>query len=218
MRILALNATKNTDKPDAQGAFIPQSEGFAKYRRAHGDIVESVGFDNLLPDVKRRGAFVDAIRNASKFDALVYFGHGTRRGLPSAGFTLATIDALVDAINARAAENLIIALYACSTANTPIAGGVDGDGGFADVLRDKLSTLGHKGWIDAHTIAGHATINRYSRRFYLSGDGPGTGGTWLIAPGSPEWGAWGELLKSDRDLRFGFPFMTEGELHARLPG
>ncbi len=217
MRILAIHATKDTDKPDATGAFIPQAIHFAKARRAAGDEVESVGFDNSLPEPTRRAAVLKIIVSAKPFDAFVYFGHGTRRGLPSAGFTMSSVARLADAIAANATRSLIVVLYACSTANTP-TGGVDGDGGFADVLRDRLSEHGHKGWLDAHTVAGHTTINRMTRRFYMNGVAAGTGGTWLVAPGSPEWSAWGKALKEDKSLRFGFPFMTEGELHARLRG
>lgn len=218
MKILAIHATRDTDKPDATGAFIPQAVGFAKYRRAAGDVVESIGFDNSLEPASRRTAVLELIRAHQPFDAFVYFGHGTRRGLPSAAFTMSSVQHLADALaSAPSPSRLIVALYACSTANTPTSG-IDGDGGFADTLRDALSTRGRFGWLDAHTVAGHTTINRMTRRFYMDGESVATGGTWLIAPGSPEWQAWGDALKSDKSLRFGFPFMTETELHARLPG
>jgi hypothetical protein len=226
MKILALYASKNTTKPDATGAFIPQAQVFAKARRAAGDTVTLVPFDNLLPPRARFQAFCDILRNAETYDALAYFGHGTRRGLPSAGVTMGDITKLADAIHAKAAPHVIVTLYACSAANTPVVDnrktadfeGIDGDGGCADILRDNLSAKGHTGWIDAHTVAGHATINRYTRRFYMNGQSGGTGGTWLVAPGSPEWDSWGDLLRNDRSLRFGFPYMTEKQLHERLPG
>lgn len=219
MRILVLYASKNTPGHgnDAGGAFIPQAQVFAKARRAAGDTVELVPFDNLMGN-GRRDAFLKLISQAAPFDALAYFGHGLRTGLPSAGVTFASDLKLAEVIHAKAAKNLRVILYACSTAGAPGADRdrLDGDGGFADRLRDALSKLGHVGWIDAHTIAGHTTINRYTRRFYMDGEAEGTGGTWIVAPGSPEWGAWGDALKNDQAFRMGFPFMAESEIHKRL--
>jgi hypothetical protein len=219
MKILALHATKNTNgENDAGGAFIPQATVFARARRAAGDTVTVVGFDNLLPGPARFRAFCDLLRAADTYDALAYFGHGTRRGLPSAGVTMDLIWALGDAIHVKAAPHVIVTLYACSAANSPVKDNIDGDGGCADLLRDNLSIKGHTGWIDAHTVAGHTTINRMTRRFYMNGQSGGTGGTWLVAPGSPEWDSWGDALRNDHSLRFGFPYMTEKQLHERLPG
>jgi len=218
MRILVLYSSKNTHGNDAVGAFIPQAMRFAKSRRAVGDVVDLVPFDPTIADrATRRARFLSLIEAAEPFDAFVYFGHGLRTGLPSAGFTLATLPALVSALRAKSrTKRLIVTLYACSTANTPLRGGVDGDGGFADRLRDLLSLGGVSGWIDAHTVAGHTTINRMTRRFYMDGKTEGVGGGWIVAMGSPEWRAWGAALKSDESFRFGFPYMTETDIVAHL--
>ena len=218
MKILAIHASKDTPNHlhDAVGAFIPEAIGFQKARTAVGDVVDREPFDNSLEDYSaRRAAVLTLIRKAAPFDAFAYFGHGLRTGLPSAGFSLQTIGPLVDALHAAMPKDVRIVFYACSTANSP-NGGVDGDGGFADELRDRLSLLGHTGWLDAHVVPGHTTINRMTRRFYLDGLARGTGGTWLVAPGSPEWAAWGRELEDDKPLRFGFPFMTSTEVHAKL--
>lgn len=221
MRILALYASKNTPGHgnDAGGAFIPQAQVFAKMRRAAGDEVEIVPFDNLIANRKARvEAFRDLIGMNGLFDALVYFGHGLRNGLPSAGERVEDVAWLAQRIHASACARLIVTLYACSTAGAPGADRdkLEGDNGFADRLRDELSKLGHVGWIDAHTIPGHTTINRYTRRFYMDGKGEAVGGRFIVAPGSPEWGAWGDALKDDQGFRMGFPFMTEAEIYARL--
>ena len=88
MRILALYASKNAHGNDARGAFIPQATLFARARRAAGDEVELVPFDPTIADrARRRAAFLALIEQAKPFDAIAYFGHGLRTGLPSAGFT-----------------------------------------------------------------------------------------------------------------------------------
>ena len=219
MRVLALYASKNTHDVDATGAFIPEAKAFAKSRLARGDTVEVVAFDNLIADrAVRRARFLELIRKAQPFDLLAYFGHGLRTGLPSAGFTTLTLDSLVREIHGRCEHSVRIVLYACSTAGAPgkDRDRLDGDGGFADLLRDRLSVLGHIGWVDAHSVPGHTTINRMTRRFYLDGVAGGAGGTWLVAPGSPEWPVWSLAIKNDRDFRYSFPTMSESEIHAYL--
>lgn len=228
-KILSLYASKNKGASrDASGAFIPQAKVFRQTREAAGDLVISVPFDNgsMFPGARRK-AFLGAIdagrsllrslHQAERFDAIAYFGHGLRTGMPSAGFGTLSLGPLVQALHAALEQEARVVLYACSMAEAPAAGkGIDGDGGYADLIRDQLSVLGHTGWVDGHTIAGHATINRYTRRFYMDGRAPATGGTWLVAPGSPEWREWGNDLKHEHTFRFGFPFMSETEIHAHL--
>ncbi len=210
MKILAIYASKNQHGNDATGAFHPQAVGFAKHRRAAGDEVELVPFDPTISDrAARRRAFCDLVRSAKPFDALAYFGHGLRTGLPSAGFRLDSIGELVDAIHARASKRVIVVLYACSAGESPTKA-PHGEGGFADVLRDRLAALGHSGWIDAHTVAGHTTTNPLVRRFDLGG-GPGE---WVVVPQSEGWRTWCALLRENRTVRFGFPFMTIDEARA----
>lgn len=224
LRIVALYAGHNEHGNDAGGAFIPQARGFARVRTLAGDRVELRAFDNRGPAASRRRAFLRELEGAceaagGRIDALAYFGHGLRRSLPSAGLAAARIGELAAPLHLYGAPRLVVVLYACSAAAGPrdVRGVVEtGDGGYADTLRDALATFGHVGHVDAHTVAGHTTINRYTRRFHMDGKGPGIGGTWLVAPGSPHWPAWGAALKSDHGLRFGFPFMDEAALFRRL--
>ena len=220
MRILSLNATINSPGHgnDAGGAFIPQSIRFSRARKAAGDVVESAGFDNSLVDQsKRRAAFLGLVDAAQPFQALAYFGHGLRTGLPSAGVSMAHVDAMASALARKASGSLAVVLYACSTAGAPGADRdrLDGDGGFADALRDRLGSLGLTGHVDAHTIAGHTTVNRYTRRFVM---GETTGGKFIVEPNSPLWAKWGERLKEDEAFRFGFPFMDVAEIRTALAG
>lgn len=216
MRILSLYSSVNVHGNDAKGAFIPQAVRFKRVREAMGDTVESLPFDPTSKNVS--ADVLKMITNAQPFDAFIYFGHGTRRGLPSASMGYTSVGKLSAALASKAiGKRLVVVLYACSTANTPDAKAVDtGDGGFADQLRDALSVLGVRGWVDAHTVAGHTTVNRYTRRFDMDGKGPGIGGSWLVAPGSTLWKAWGDKLKSDEGFRFGFPFLDVAGVVARL--
>ena len=92
--------------------------------------------------------------------------------------------------------------------------GPGGDGGFADALRDALSERGVTGHVDAHVTTGHTTRNPHVRRFYCDGAAAGTGGDWLVAPGSPKWRRWVTALKGD--MRFRFPWLTPAEIDAAL--
>jgi len=52
------------------------------------------------------------------------------------------------------------------------------------------------------------------RRFWCDGEAAGTGGDWLVAPGSPKWRAWIRALKGD--MRWRFPWLTPAEIDAAL--
>lgn len=224
MKILALYAGYNSvGKNDATGAFIPESIHFEKYREKAGDVVDRIAFDNTIKDKpSRKARFLEKIETApqAKYDAVAYFGHGLRTGLSSASIGNLDVGMVATVLSDKLEKDCRIILYACSTAGAPGSdrNKLEGDGGFADRLRDVLSIAGHTGWVDAHTVPGHTTINRMCRRFYMDGESPGTGGTWLVAPGSSEWKAWGEYLNANRDFRYGFPFMTEKQIHDLLPG
>lgn len=224
MRILVIHNTKDTPghDGDAHGAFVPESILFAKHRQALGDIVERIGFDNLLPLTKRPSAFMDLIEKAQPFDAFVYLGHGLRSSLSSAQIGPAQRPAFVKLLAKKAISKtkLVVTLFACSTGETPrMSKSTNGDDGFADLLRDDLEVQGFsEGWVDGHTIAAHATMNPYLRRFDL-GPGSNVGGDWLVAPTSPLWERWRARLKAPAKtdpFRFDFPYLSAEQIRASL--
>jgi hypothetical protein len=154
------------------------------------------------------------LREGDPVDHVALFCHGLARGIQT-GHDLATVATLADAISASTAppRHLVVTLYACDAADTR-TGGPGGDGGFADALRDALSERGITGHVDAHVTTGHTTKNPYVRRFYCDGQAAGTGGDWLVAPGSPKWRAWVRALKGD--MRWRFPWLTPAEIDGAL--
>jgi len=219
MNILVLHASVNSHGHDATGAFIPEGINFNKHRTSKGDTVQLIPYDNSLAPGKRLEPFLKLIENANPFDAFVYLGHGLRNGLPSVGMTQANRKKFTDLLikKAKNKKSLYVTLYACSSAETT-TGQVGGEGGFADKIRDDLVDAGFtQGWVDAHSVAGHATQNSMLRRFYLSKEQAASGGTWLVAPGSPEFAQWRKKLNSkwkDDPFRFDFPYMTAAEVLA----
>lgn len=216
-RILILHASANSPGHgnDAGGAFIPEAINFAKYRTSLGDTCTRVPFDNLTPDKRKRGdAFLAAIRAAQPFDAFVYLGHGLRNSMSSAAIDQTRRGELVDALASKADRgSLVVTLYACSTGETT-TGAVDGEGGFADRLRDDLAALRLSGWVDGHTCAAHATQNPYVRRFVVGHKG-NVGGEWLVDPASKEWKRWRDRLNAkwrDDPFRFVFPYLSGADV------
>lgn len=202
MKVLALHATRNTSKPDATGAFIPEATLFT---RMHGGVC--AGFDNKLDPARCRADVESKIAACVGLDAIALFCHGHRDSMQT-GHKLAHVNALADVIARASASRVVVALYACSTAKEITIG----RGGFADALRDALSLRGKSGHVDAHTTAGHATRNPNVQRFDMGEDARETVGDWIVDPRSPEWRKWVRELKGD--LRFQFPFMSTDEIRA----
>lgn len=213
MRALILHPLHNTaGKRDATGAFIPEARAYANGELGSRADVVLAGFDNSASKLARRRQVEAAIRNAGPIQHFALFGHGLARGLQT-GHDLATVSTLADALAASCgpSRRLVVTLYACDAADGK---GPGGDGGFADALRDALSERGVTGHVDAHVTTGHTTRNPYVRRFWCDGAAAGTGGDWLVAPGSPKWRKWVAALKGD--MRFRFPWLTPAEIDAAL--
>ena len=221
MRALIMHPLHNSGtKRDATGAFIPEARAYAKHLRAMvGDAlyewrIEVHGFDNRAGKLQRRREVEDLLRDGDPVDTVALFCHGLARGIQT-GHDLATVTTLAEALVVAAgpSKRLVVTLYACDAADSP-GDGPGGDGGFADALRDALSERGITGHVDAHVTTGHTTRNPYVRRFWIDGQAAGTGGDWLIAPGSPKWRAWVRALKGP--MRFRFPWLTPAEIDAAL--
>jgi hypothetical protein len=230
-RALAIHATKNsrrkdgTIKPDATGAFIIEAKDFADHYACYRE-----GFDNELPDALRRKRVEDILRKYRDLELIAFFCHGYRRGLQTE-HDLQTVNALADAIAVASGPNIVVALYACSTAHALTVK----RGGFADALRDALTARGKTGHVDAHTTAAHSVWNPMLQRFDMGDPVEEIVGDWLVRPrlknperktnrkapptlpADPEWKAWTKRLKAKNDpFCFRFPLMTADAIRAAL--
>lgn len=219
MSAIVFTPDRNTPgRKDYTGAFQPEARAFA---RQHGlECTRIVPIDVSKPGYDRRRHVLAQLgeRAGDEIDVVAFFCHGLRSGLHQLGFGLQQVTELAHAI-ARAAPmpRATVALYACSTGGGP---GPGGDGGFADKLRDALCVAGCvQCEVTAHDRAGHTTRLPYVRRFSgLGSPVGGTGGTWVVAPGSPLWRAWRRALAGKGDLRLRFPMMSIGDIHRELLG
>lgn len=203
---------RNQTRNDYRGAFDPESKAFA----------EIYGLPRVKIDISRGGAsrrmtVLHALKDLQGLDVVAFFMHGLRASLPGAGFDKTNVAQLGEALNRALAPHGVVVLYACSTAGG-IGGGERGEGGFADALRDVLSTRrGWTGHVDAHERAAHTTKNSLCRRFFANPEGKstGVGAEWIVEPGTPLFGAWKRNeLHGDDGMRFRFPFMTIEQIRA----
>jgi hypothetical protein len=215
MRALLIYPTHaSASKPGDAREFKREAERHAEYLSVmHGFEVVLRPFDNSQANKLRRRREVESLIRAQPIDVFALFGHGLERSIQT-GHDLASAATLADALS-MGRKRIVVTLYACEAADTNTKG-PGGDGGFADVLRDLLAERGVTGHVDAHTTTGHTTKNPHVRRFWSNGVAAGTGGDWLVAPGSPKWRKWVAALKSTGDMRNAFPFLTPAEIDAKL--
>lgn len=192
-------------KRDASRAFIPETVAFNKL---WGGYYQEI--DNKKPQIERKKSILYFKRK--DIDLVAFFCHGWKTGI-QLGFNNNNVGELADyLVNIASGDDLIVALYCCSVAD----GGQDGEGGFADKLRDALCKRGCiNARVTGHYTAGHTTHNPYVRVF--AGEGSkygGTGGYRLVSPKSVLWGPWKRALKTDFRLRF--PTMPISEIHEEL--
>lgn len=206
-------------KPADAGEFKREAERFGFYLLGEGWDVTIQTFDNTLPKPQRRKP-ADRVIASGTWDMVALFGHGMRASIQT-GHDMGSIPALAALLAEHSARPLRVELYACDAARDAdrdkrddVRDAVGGDGGFADVLRDALSTLGITGHVDAHAKSGHTAINPHVRRFHMDGTGAAAGAGWLVDPKGPHWRAWRAALKGD--MRFRFPLMTAEEIAAAL--
>lgn len=147
----------------------------------------------------RRDEIFFAFNRLVELEFVCFICHGWKQGI-QLGFSLDNQEKLADALQASG-KGPCVALYCCSTGS----GGPEGDGGFADRLRDLTGFQ-----VDAHDGAGHCTRRPYVRRF--AAGGPSAGGDWIISPQSNNWAKWYSALKGDTDLRFRYPMMKREEI------
>lgn len=206
LKTLAIHASKNTGtKKDASGAFVPEA---VRHAKLYGG--RRVPFDNLLGLARRRASVHAILAEHHDLDHVAVFGHGLRGSLQT-GHTIAQVGELADAIAQASREHVTVFLAACSTASQLSVE----RGGFADALADALAARGKRGWVDAHTTAGHTTKNPYVQRFHIGRPVELLAGVWIVPPGSELWATWRRLL-STTDLRLRFSAMLHEDILAEL--
>ena len=220
MRALVFAPLRNSPGKRDADEFTREARAFCV---AHGLRQEVHLFDNHDAPIERRELLLQRLheRQPASLDVLACFMHGWSTGL-QIGVDLSTARGLARALKGVAATSLTVVLYCCSTGadtdrdkaddlNQP---GPDGDGGFADRLRDELCELGVRATVFAHSTAGHCSRNPRVRVF--SPD-ERRGGQWLVEPQSELWPAWLRALH-ETDLRLRFCLMTREQVEAELRG
>jgi hypothetical protein len=193
---------------DATGAFQPGMDAYRRLYEGLGMEVVSHRFVNTKGNGKeRRASIINAMQQGcgSKwYDAVVYFGHGDKNWLVSAGFGLDTLSEFTDAVWDCGEPSVKVVLYACSCA-TP--------GGIAYRIGWDLNCFANAGFqCFGHPSVGHSFRNPQVRR-YPSSKGE-TGET--VAPAS-KIAPWLKAMADPKnDLWARFPFMTPEEIAAEL--
>jgi hypothetical protein len=189
MKALLFTPDRNHKNHDFTGAFLPEAYAFAKAHLVDHPVIK---VNIAKPREQQRDQTIAALAARKDLEAVAFFCHG-QRGKIQLGFDLATAYQLSDAISKAGSKTCKVILYCCSTGSSTAPGG---EGGFADKLADHLSGIP----VYAHTTAGHCCKNPYVRVF----DGTGTGGRWVVEPGTDGWVKWTKALRTD--YRFWFPF------------
>lgn len=192
---------------DAKGAFHPGMEIYRKLYEGMGKQVVTFKFDNYAPAKQRRQSILDKMQQnvgSQWYDAIVYFGHGWKGGLASAGFDDGSRGDLTDAIWAYGQPSVKVVLFACLCA-TP--------GGYAYKIAQDLNCWANEGMeVFGHPSVGHSFTNPQVRRYPSN---KGETGETVCPDGKLQ--AWLKAMKNERS---GFwaqmPFMTPDELAAAL--
>lgn len=157
--------------------FAPDSgDQFKEFQREAAKAAAHWGAEiHLFPAGKsahvRRQFVLDVLAapRVAKLGRVAFLCHGYRTGI-QAGFDLATAKDLAQALR-NDAPSCIVSLYCCSTGKGPQT---NGEGSFADILRDALAHYGQRGtWMLTHTTAGHLSRNPDVRMYRIE---PNIGG------------------------------------------
>lgn len=147
--------------------------------------------------------------------------HGYRDGI-QLGFSIrnsserAATDELLDLLAVKCRGDLVVPIYACSTGSSG-RGESEGEGGFADYLRDGLCARGVTYCrVDGHTEVADAVACPHVRRFEGGGStSGGEGGQWVVDPASELFPAWRRALR-DTDMKYRFPLMKTAAIRLEL--
>lgn len=209
--LIVYGATDRPRKHDATYVFVPEARQFAERARARDESVVSLAYDMSDPGMsdadKRSRVERDVMRAPLQgVDHAVFVCHGFAARLET-GHNVKTAGALAYALSVVASrEHLAVSLMACSTMR-------DADAGFGVTLARELAKRGLHGWVDGHTVAGHATRCPYVRRVTFDGAlGGSTTHRMLVESKHPSWSKWRQWLREDG--RFEFSRMSDLQLRA----
>jgi hypothetical protein len=141
------SAVNRPGKKDASGAFVPCAQKHAEYLRKQGNDVTLTLLDLV------NGAL--SAKDILPGDALVFYGHGTTRGLQTGHYYGSGMARLARQLNEKGVKEL--ALYACSFMG----------GQAVDTFMDKWSGTRLFG----HTTAGHCAYNPFVAWRFRDKDG-----------------------------------------------
>lgn len=212
MTVLALTPDRNVRLSDYSGAFKLEA---MKFCTLYGGRRVEVPLDR--PQRFQKETVLGAIESfpVGELECVAFFCHGFQKKLQFA-FTNGNAGELAGALAARGCSR--VALYACSTGSGP---GPGGDGGFADVLRDKMCMAGLKDCrVLGHRVSGHTTTNRKKRFFDgMGSETGGAGGYDVVTESSVLWSSWSKRIRDTKDpFRFRIMWMSVAEIHAELAG
>ena len=199
-------STNRKGKHDASGAFNPEARAFQKLHEIPDE--HMLGIPHGLKPWTRRKRFENQCRAHADgtFDAVVYFGHGTPRGLPGLGYRVGNDghDRMASIVASVLSSSGRVVLYAC----------LAGKGfGFADRLAVSLRYRDPKAEVIAHLSKGHTSWNPVCE---YSGRGKGRTGLPIIGRRNALWQKWVKRLREDQAFRLSFPFMDVLEIAREL--
>lgn len=191
---------------DATGAFQPGAEMYRRLYEGMGKTVVMCKFDNHK-GANPREQILNAMNLGAGdgwFDAIVYFGHGTKDYMVTAGFGPETVADFNNAVWANGQYDVKVVLYACGCA---------ADNGIASWISDSMVPWANTGYrVYGHKVLGHAFMNPIVRHYPNIGTGNGAitcpegkASAWIRAFNNPKSTLWAR-----------FPFMTQDEVAAEL--
>lgn len=143
--------------------------------------------------LRRREIYRAVEASEGGIDVVAYFGHGSERGLLSAGIGPAAVPGFVDRLAPKCSKTVVVILYACR------CGAREGIG---SRLRTEFRRNNVDAIVFAHQTSGDTASNPHKRRF-PSGD-------YLVEPGSDRFQAWHRALR-DTDLWMRYPFLEPSD-------
>lgn len=195
-------------RKDASGAFRPEARAFIKTNALEAKVCL---FESNRALFDRRGRPQRALQESSDLGCVAFFCHGWKGGI-QAGWSSAQAVHLADLIRAAGLVDVTVCLYCCDTAqdSDPRTDdreyGPGGQGGFADLIAERLISTGWRGRLFGHATPGHTTMNPWVRVWSGPQNGLARRGFWVVDPTSAGWSAWRAALQGPGTQRLTYPF------------